>query len=180
MISVPGSVISIAGDEITVDAELLASRLGLSAALLQAEMRKGIVSSVAETGIDEDVARTRVTFRYRTRAWTVVVDPAGNLVESVARAQGFAGEHRSLGSERFRQTRSMTATAWDSAAKTTVEDNTGETLARQLRAHLQALAPLRLPITYREAAKGLLLCNYPPPLRRGVIADSRWHGPERS
>ena len=51
----------------------------------------------------------------------------------------------------------MTATAWDSAAKTTVEDNTGETLARRLRAHLQALATRRLPITYREAAKGLLL-----------------------
>ena len=32
-----------------------------------------------------------------------------------------------------------------------------ETLARRLRAHLQALATLRLPITYLEAAKGLLL-----------------------
>ncbi len=51
----------------------------------------------------------------------------------------------------------MTATAWDPAATTTVEDNTPETLARRLRAHLQALAPLRLPITYLEAAKGLLL-----------------------
>ena len=51
----------------------------------------------------------------------------------------------------------MTATAWDPAATTTVEDHTPETLARRLRAHLQALAPLRLPITYREAAKGLLL-----------------------
>ena len=51
----------------------------------------------------------------------------------------------------------MTATAWDSAMPTTVEDNTPETLARRLRAHLQALAGLRLPITYQEAAKGLLL-----------------------
>ncbi len=33
------------------------------------------------------------------------------------------------------------------AATTTVEDHTSETLARRLRAHLQALAPLRLPIT---------------------------------
>jgi hypothetical protein len=40
---------------------------------------------------------------------------------------------------------------------TTAEDNTPETLARRLRAHLQALATLRLPITYQEAAKGLLL-----------------------
>jgi len=40
----------------------------------------------------------------------------------------------------------MTVTAWDPAATTTVEDNTPETLAT-----------LRLPITYLEAAKGLLL-----------------------
>ena len=51
----------------------------------------------------------------------------------------------------------MTVTAWDPAATTSVEDNTPETLARRLRAHLQALATLRLPITYLEAAKGLLL-----------------------
>jgi len=51
----------------------------------------------------------------------------------------------------------MTATAWEVAATTTVEDNTPETLARRLRAHLQARATLRLPITYQEAAKGLRL-----------------------
>ena len=51
----------------------------------------------------------------------------------------------------------MTGTAWDPAATTTVENNMPEMLARRLRAHLQALATLRLPITYLEAAKGLLL-----------------------
>ena len=51
----------------------------------------------------------------------------------------------------------MIATAWDPAATTIVEDHPPETLARRLRAHLQALATRRLPITYREAAKGLLL-----------------------
>ena len=75
----PASAITIADGEITVDAELLAPKLGLSAEALKAEMRKGNVSSVAETGIDEDAGRTRVTFRYRTRAWTVVVDPDGTL-----------------------------------------------------------------------------------------------------
>ena len=40
----------------------------------------------------------------------------------------------------------MTATAWDLAATTTVEDDTPEALATQ-----------RLPITYQDAAKGLLL-----------------------
>ena len=53
----------------------------------------------------------------------------------------------------------MTATAWGSAATTTVEDNTPETLARRLRAHLQALARRSLPITYQEAAKGMFLSS---------------------
>jgi len=86
MSSVPGSAISIADGEITIDAELLASKLGLSVALFKAEMRKGIISSVAETGINEDVGRTRLTFRYHSRAWIGVVDPDGNLVESIAPA----------------------------------------------------------------------------------------------
>lgn len=51
----------------------------------------------------------------------------------------------------------MTVTASEPAATMSVEDNPSEILARRLRAHLQAFATLRLPITYREAAKGLLL-----------------------
>ena len=87
MSSVPGSAISIADGKITIDADLLASGLGLSEALLKAEMRKGIVSGVTEIGINEDLGRTRLTFRYGSRAWTVVVDPDGNLVESIAPAR---------------------------------------------------------------------------------------------
>ena len=51
----------------------------------------------------------------------------------------------------------MTATTREVAATTTVENNTPETLAARLRAHLQALATRRLPITYQEATKALLL-----------------------
>ena len=51
----------------------------------------------------------------------------------------------------------MIATATDPAAAKTVEDNPSETFTRRLRAHLQALATRRLPITYREVAKGLQL-----------------------
>jgi len=86
MSGVPGSAISIAGGEITIDAELLASKLGLSEASLKTEMRKGIVYSVTETGINEDAGRTRLTFRYRAKTWTVVVDPDGTMVESIAPA----------------------------------------------------------------------------------------------
>jgi hypothetical protein len=77
--------------------------------------------------------------------------------ERRARFQSFAGEHRPLESERIRQEQFMTATAWDSAAKTTVEDSASETLGRRLCVHVQALATRRLPITYQDAAKGMFL-----------------------
>ena len=83
MSPVPASAITIADGKITIDAELLAPKLGLSAEAMKAEMRKGNVSSVAETGINEDAGRTRLTFRYRTRAWTVVVEPDGTVIERI-------------------------------------------------------------------------------------------------
>jgi len=84
MSSVPASAITIADGTITIDAGLLAPKLGLSAEALKAGMREGMVSSVAETGINEDVGRTRLTFRYRTRVWIVVVESDGTVVENPA------------------------------------------------------------------------------------------------
>ena len=72
--------------EIVVDADLLAPNLGLSTELLRDGMRKAIVYGGAETGVNEDAGRTRLTFGYRTRAWTVVVEAGGTLVESIAPA----------------------------------------------------------------------------------------------
>ena len=51
----------------------------------------------------------------------------------------------------------MSVMALDSAAAPTVEDKTPDALGRRLRAHLQALAALRVPITYRDVAKAMLL-----------------------
>ncbi len=60
----------------------------------------------------------------------------------------------------------MTATARDLAATTTVQDDTPETIARRLRAHLQAVAHQRVPITYRDAVRELHLA--PPNTIRQV------------
>ena len=68
--------------EITIAADLLAQQLGLSVEALKAQMRRGYVYSLAEQGVAEDAGRTRLTFRYRTRSWTVVVEPDGTLVET--------------------------------------------------------------------------------------------------
>ena len=43
------------------------------------------------------------------------------------------------------------------ASAITLDDNPTNALARRLRAHLQALAALRVPITYRDLAKAMLL-----------------------
>ena len=43
------------------------------------------------------------------------------------------------------------------ASAITLDDNPTNALARRLRAHLQALAALRVPITYRDVAKAVLL-----------------------
>ena len=74
-------VIEIHGDEVTVEATYLAARLGLPVDRLRTEMRRGIVYSVVERGMGEDAGQLRLTFRYRARAWTVVVQRDGTLSE---------------------------------------------------------------------------------------------------
>jgi len=86
MSALPSSVVTIGDGEITIAADLLAPKLGLSVEVLKAEMRRGCVYSVTEQGIDDDLGRARLTFRYRSRSWTVVVEPDGTLVESAASA----------------------------------------------------------------------------------------------
>ncbi len=77
MSALPSSAaVTIRDGEITI-ADLLALKLGLSVKMLKSEMRHGCVYSVTEQGIDKDAGCTRLTFRYRTRSWTVMVEPDG-------------------------------------------------------------------------------------------------------
>jgi len=73
--------VSMDDDGLIVDAEVLASKLDLSVEALKENMRKGLVTSIAETGVDEDAGRARLTFRYGPRNWRVVVEADGTLVE---------------------------------------------------------------------------------------------------
>jgi len=45
-------------------------------------MQRGIVYSRVERGIGEDAGQLRLTFRYRARAWTVIVQRDGTLSEA--------------------------------------------------------------------------------------------------
>ena len=81
MIPLSSTAIRVEDGEITVEAEALAPKLGLTIEALKENMAKGLVMSVAETGQDEDAGRTRVTFRYRARAWRIVIGSDGSLFE---------------------------------------------------------------------------------------------------
>src|ERR1700693_6421830 len=85
-------VIEIHGGEVTVAASYLSARLGLSVDRLRKEMRRRLVYSVVERGVGEDAGRLRLTFRYRARSWTVVVQPDGTLLSEEPRPQD-TGDH---------------------------------------------------------------------------------------
>ena len=80
------AVVEVQGDEATIEAGHLAAKLGLSVDRLRAEMRRGIVYGVVERGVGADAGRLRLTFRYRARSWTVVVEADGTLNEAQAPA----------------------------------------------------------------------------------------------
>ena len=77
----PPAAVSVDNDVITVDAEALAPRLGLTVDALKENMANGLVTSVAEAGMAEDAGCTRLTFRYRARVWRIVVSADGTLRE---------------------------------------------------------------------------------------------------
>ena len=78
----PRHGIALRDGDVEIDAWYLAPKLGLSPQQLIEEMRRGIVYGLVETGVDEDEGRTRLTFRYRARVWSVVLEPNGTIVET--------------------------------------------------------------------------------------------------
>lgn len=74
--------------DLTVDAQVLAPRLGLSVAKLKAEMRRGIVYSRVERGEGADAGYWRITVTYRQHAIRVLVAPDGAVYELPAPRPG--------------------------------------------------------------------------------------------
>ena len=73
-----------ASGDFVFDAAAVAPLLGLAPGPFMEELRKGAVYQVHERGTEEDSGKTRVTFRYRARSWTVVVEADGTLNEAPA------------------------------------------------------------------------------------------------
>ncbi len=66
--------ISASGDGFVVEAELIAEKLGLSPEAFWREVKRGIVYSVVERGEGDDHGRTRLSFRYRARCWSIILE----------------------------------------------------------------------------------------------------------
>ena len=147
MTVLPAGAISITDGAIIVAAETVAPRLGLKPEALQAEMQRGQVCCLVETGVDEDEGRTRVTVRYHARSWTLVVEPDGK--------------------ER--------ATTWSASAipmKTRATSGDRDQVARQLRTYLQNMAAADLTITYGGLAR-LLGLSPPNTIHQITVALER-------
>lgn len=65
-----------------VDAKVLAGKFRLTEAAARAAMGAGRLVSVSETGAGEDEGRTRLTFRYGSAVWRVVIEPDGTVSEN--------------------------------------------------------------------------------------------------
>ena len=147
MTELPAGLLSISDGAVVLSAETVAPRLGLTPEALQAEMRRGHLCCLVETGVDEDQGRTRVTVRWRARSWTVVIEPDGK--------------------ER--------ATIWSASAfplQTGKRPRHRERVAEQLRVCLQNMATAGLTITYGRLAK-LLELSPPNTIHQITVALER-------
>jgi hypothetical protein len=61
-------------DGFIVGAEMAVEKLGLSPEAFWRELKRGIVYGVVERGEGDDAGRTRLTFRYRARSWSVTLE----------------------------------------------------------------------------------------------------------
>ncbi len=69
------------GDEVVVDAALVAPRFGLSVEEFRSQMRRGAIVTVCERGVGEDEGRMRVTFRSGILMWRFILEADGSVHE---------------------------------------------------------------------------------------------------
>jgi Fe-S cluster biogenesis protein NfuA len=122
---VPPGVIAWEGEEIVVDPEYLAPRLGLTSDTLRAGMRSGDVVGVTETGQGADAGKTRIVLRSPTRAWAaeVFTDGTAREIPPPRTIEAAAGKQSEL--------------------------------AAQVRAHLESLTGAEGKVTYGALARAL-------------------------
>ena len=66
---------------VRVDAEMIAAGLAIDPALVHPLLREGKITSLCESGIDQDAGLYRLTFFHESRRLRLVTDAAGNIIE---------------------------------------------------------------------------------------------------
>jgi NFU1 iron-sulfur cluster scaffold homolog, mitochondrial len=122
---IPAGVIGFENDQVTVDPDYLAPRLGLTPETLREGLHSGAVVGVTEAGEGPDAGRTRIVLRSAERAWAAEIDATGAA--------------REIPPPRLIE------------AATGREDD----LAARVRAYLQDLAADETPVTYGALARSL-------------------------
>lgn len=73
--------VELKGDGFVVDATVVAEAFKLAPEAVQPLMQKGEITSKCETGVGEDLGRSRLTFHYGNRAFRLVVDQTGAILK---------------------------------------------------------------------------------------------------
>ncbi|MFT5062174.1 MAG: Fe-S cluster biogenesis protein NfuA [Dinoroseobacter sp.] len=121
----PPDAIGWEDDQIIIDPDYLAPRLGLTPDTLRAGLRSGEIVSLSERGLDADAGKIRVTVRTPFRAWSAEMFTDG------------------------------TAREVPPLRKTSSHSDGEETLADQVRRHLQNLPDDNVLISYEKLARAL-------------------------
>lgn len=72
--------IQVENREIVVDAEVIATALGVDQSLVQPFMREGKITTLSEHGIDDDAGTYRLTFFYKSRRARLIVSEQGHIL----------------------------------------------------------------------------------------------------
>jgi hypothetical protein len=72
--------VSVTEGGFVVDAELLGAAFGIEAASVPERLRTAEITSLCETGVEEDAGRWRLTFYRGGRALRVTVDARGTIL----------------------------------------------------------------------------------------------------
>jgi hypothetical protein len=68
--------VTVSADGFTVDATLVAKALRLRPDIFWRMLQRGVVHSFAERGEGDDLGRTRLTFRFRSRTFRLTLQDA--------------------------------------------------------------------------------------------------------
>lgn len=84
--------------DIEIDAGVVAKGLKIDVVSLQAGMRNGRITSLCEQGVGEDEGRSRLTFFSDVCQYRLVVDEAGDIIQSSIINYGSRARPKTTGS----------------------------------------------------------------------------------